>query len=166
MAQAANIVYNMDVVGLYERINRFIEEVGKAVSSGVSLTNEFDIARLKTYLDAIDRYHAWVLAQPHLDLPETSPRVYTLKDPPAEVEIENEDMDDILRTFRLARDELINSQSSRLGAGLMKPDSVRLTAITAKARSFLLDYVEPTQPLDLPESSPAQLVSGPGRTGV
>lgn len=163
---ASQVVYNHDVVGIYERMNRFIEEISKAVSSNVSLTNEFDVARLRTYLDAIDRYHAWVTAQPQLDLPETSPRVYTLKDAPAEFEIENEDMDDMLRMLRVARDEITNSQSSRLGSGILSPDSRRLTASVAKARAFLDDYIVPTQPLDLPESSPAQILSGSGRTGV
>lgn len=163
---ADNVVYNMDVIGIYERLNRFIEEVTKAVSSNLSLTNEFDIGRLQSYLDSVDRYHAWIVAQPQMDLPETSPRAYTLKAPPPEIEIENEDMDDCLRQLRAARDEIINSQSARMPAGLIKPDSLRLTACIAKTRAFLADYVLPTQPLDLPESTPAQPMSGAGRTGA
>lgn len=166
MAEATQVVYNHDIVGIYDRLNRFIEEVSKAVSSNVSLTNQFDILRLTTYLDATDRYHAWIKAQPHLDLPETSPKPYVLKAPPIEFEIENEDMDDMLRMLRLGRDEIVHSQSSRLGSGLIRQDSERLTAIVAKARAFLADYIVPTQPLDFPESSPAQLLSGSGRTGV
>ena len=166
MAEAKQVVYNHDIVGIYDRLNRFIEEVSKAVSSNVSLTNQFDILRLTTYLDATDRYHDWIKAQPQLDLPETSPKPYFLKDAPVEFEIENEDMDDMLRMLRLGRDEIVHSQSSRLGSGLIRQDSERLTAIIAKARTFLNDYIVPTQPLDFPESSPAQELSGAGRTGV
>lgn len=166
MATASQIVYNHDIVGVWDRLNRFIEETQKAVSANVSLTNEFDIARLTTYLDAVDRYLAWIVAQPQLDLPETSPREYALEPGPEPIPVENEDMDDLLRLLRLARDEVVNSQSARFGSGLMPPDQKRLTATIAKARAFLKDYIVPTQPLDLPESSPAKLMSGSGKTGV
>lgn len=167
MAQAGSlVVYNHDVVGIWDRINRFIEELSKSVSSNVSITNSFDITRLETYLNSIDRYHAWVKAQPQLDLPETSPRAYDLFPAPALPVIENEDTDDVIRMLVLARDEIVNSQSSRLGSGLIAPDSARLSAVISKARAFLVDYIIPTQPLDLPESSPAQVMSGSGRTGV
>jgi hypothetical protein len=147
-------------------MNRFIEEVQKSVSSGVSFSNEFDISRLKSYLDSVDRYHAWIKAQPQLDLPETSPRAYTLPAPPPDQDVENEDLGDVLRMFSLARDEVINSQTSRLGSGILAPDSARLTAVVQKVRAFLLDYIVPTQPLDLPESSPQDPMTGSGRTGV
>ncbi len=159
-------VYNSDVVGLYDRINRFIEEAQKSVSADVSLTNAFDIVRLNTYLDSIDRYHAWVIAQPLLDLPETSPRLYALATPMAAQQVENDDLDDILRILRLSRDEMTNSQSARLPSGLIAPDSIRLTAIIQKARNFIKDYIVPTQPLDLPESSPRNLETGPGKGGI
>lgn len=160
------VVYNHDVAGCYYRMNRFIEEVNLSVSSGVSLTGEFDIARLKSYLDSIDRYHAWVKQQPQLDLPETSPREIVLDAPPVATEVENDDLADVARMLTLARDELTNSQSSRLGSGLTTHDSNRLTSVVAKVRAFLLDYIVPTTPLDLPESSPRDPLAGTGRIGV
>lgn len=169
MATAAAGTYttlNMDIVGLWNRINRFIEECGRSVSSNLSLTNTFDTERLTTYLNAIDKYHAHVAAQPFLDLPETSPRLYVLLPPPAIFTVESDDMDDILNMFRLMRDELVGSQSSRMPVGIIAPDSRRLTAIVQKARNFLSDYVGPTQPLDLPESSPNTPLSPAGLGGI
>lgn len=166
MATNEQIVYNHDVVGAYNRINRFIEEMVKSVSGGVSQMNSFDVVRLKSYLDAVDRHHDWVVAQPQLDLPETAPRAYALEVPPATPDVENEDVNDLVRLFVLTRDELTNSQSSRQGSGFIGFDSVRLRAIITKARAFLTSYVEVVQPLDLPESSPKELVSGPGHGGV
>lgn len=165
MAQQQTVL-NHDIVGLYDRINRFIEEAQKAASSSVSLTNQFDVDRLKTYLDAIDRYHNWVRSMPQLDLPETTPREYKLLEAPDIVDIENDDMDAVVRMLVLARDEVTNSQSARLGAGMLTPDSNRLIAIVGKARAFVNDYILPTQPLDLPESSPNAPMSGSGRTGI
>ena len=159
-------VLNHDIVGLYNRINRFLEEIHKSSSSLVSEYNEFDMIRSKSYLTAIDRYHDWVVAQPQLDLPETSPKEYELLPPPEVGRVENESVNDLLRIFTLTRDSLINAQSARKPAGLESFDSARLRAITSKARKLLEDYVEPITPLDLPESSPQAPSSGAGRTGI
>jgi hypothetical protein len=119
------IVYNQDIVGLYDRIQRFIEEMVKSVSSNLSQTNEFDQARLAQYLNAIDRYHNWIKSQPHLDLPETAPKPYTLEALVIPSNIENESINDVIRLMEAARDELINSQSARLPAQMLVFDSAR-----------------------------------------
>ena len=147
-------------------MNRFLVEFIKAVSSETSEMNEFDQGRCASYLNAIDSYHAWVIAQPQLDLPETAPREYELETPPATPAVENESINDIVRMLVVARDELVNSQSARNAAGLNPFDSGRLTAIITKVRAFLTDYIQTVTPLDLPESSPKAASSGPGRLGV
>lgn len=159
-------VNNHDIVGLYNRINRFVVELIKSVSSQTSQVNEFDQERLATYLTAIDTYHAWVIGQPHLDLPETAPRDYELEAIPETPETENENVNDLVRLLVLARDELINSQSARDPANLNKFDSARLTAVVSKARAFLENYIIPITPLDLPESSPQEASTGAGLTGT
>lgn len=161
-------VYNHDVVGVYRRINRFIEEVSKSVSSSGSMMNEYDQTRLATYLDAIDSFIDWVVAQPQLDLPETHPRQYPLKASPIvkDEDIENESAIDVVRMLELARDEIVNGQSARLGSGLIVFDVNRIRAVVAKARNFLNDYIATVTPLDLPESSPMRTMTTPGRTGV
>ena len=162
----SNAVNNQDVVGLYNRINDFIYEMFKSVSSQTSEVNEFDQARLATYLNAIDTFHDWVMNQPHLDLPETSPRLYPLRAPDELPIVENENINDITRMMTVARDELTNSQSARVAAGLNKFDSARLTAMIEKLRRFLTDYIQIATPLDVPESSPAMPSSGHGRQGI
>jgi len=160
------LVNNHDIAGLHARINRFIEELMKSVSSGTSQVNAFDQTRLGTYLDAVDTYHAWVVGQPHLDLPETHPRPIELEPDPEIVDVENENVNDTVRMLAIARDELTNSQSARDGSNLNKFDSSRLTAVIAKVRAFLTTYITAATPLDLPESSPQADQSGPGRKGI
>jgi len=159
-------VYNHDVVGLYNRMNRFIVELIKSVSSNVSEMNQFDQERLDKYLGAIDAYHGWVIGQPQLDLPETAPRVYELEAVPAIVDAENEAVNDIVRIMVIARDELINSQSAREPAGFNVFDSGRLTAVITKVRAFLNDFIRAVTPLDLPESSPQSPSTGSGIGGI
>lgn len=159
-------VYNHDVVGLTNRINRFIIEVQKSSSSGVSEMSRFDQDRLASYLDSMDAYHAWVIGQPELDLPETNPRSWEYEDFPGIIDVENEEVNDVVRLFILTRDELVSSQSARRGSGFVGFDSLRLTAIIEKARLFLTTYIAEVTPLDLPESSPLEALSGPGSTGT
>ncbi len=158
--------YNHDIVGIWNRMNRFIKEAMKQQSSNVSQVNQFDIARLKSYLSAIRFYHDHVQAAPDLDLPETTPRLHELRPAPEVLEMENESLSDICRLLELGRDELVNSQSARQGAKLIPFDSVRFLQIVEKCERFMADYVEVATPLDLPESSPRAAMTGAGNQGI
>ena len=157
---------NHDIFGIYNRLNRFIEEMFKSVSSGVSQMNSFDQARLQKYIDNIRGFVAWVIGQPSLDLPETAPREYQLVGAPTIALVESEEVNDIMNMLTVARDEIINSQSSRNPAGLIPFDEARFSAVINKIEAFLKTYVSTLTPLDLPESSPQAPISGPGRTGI
>jgi len=165
MAQG-QVVNNHDVAGIHTRINRFIEELYKSVSSGTSQVNAFDQTRLNSYLDGITTYVDWVVGQPQLDLPETHPRPIQLEPNPQVADIENESVNDVLRLLSIARDEIVNSQSARDPSSLNKFDEARLRSVVAKIKAFLTTYIQVTTPLDLPESSPQASESGPGRTGI
>lgn len=163
---AEQITYNHDISGFHRRINRFIVELLKSVSSSGSQVNTFDQARLITYITALRAYQTWVNGQPQLDLPDTHPRSYNLDDNPEVPDLENESIVDLIRILQLARDELVRSQSSRNAAGLMPFDSVRFSALIDKADNFLSEYVSQVTPLDLPESSPQTTMTGAGQTGI
>lgn len=158
---------NHDVAGLYRRMNRFIVEMCKCASSGLpDMLNEFDKARLLSYLGAIRSYVNWITAQPQLDLPETSPMEADLDEDPEIPEIENESAKDIVRMLCVGRDEVVYSQSSRHSSGLVEFDKVRLLAVIDKVDNFVSEYLETATPIDLPESSPDTPITGPGRTGI
>lgn len=166
MAEVRKFVYNHDVCGLQRRINRFITETMNAASNGVSQVSGADQTRISSYLSAIRAYVEWIVAQPELDLPETSPTQWPLDVDPVVPEVENESLIDLVNMFVLAREEIINGQSGRLAAGLIKFDHDRLLAIVTKAESFISDYIAKVTPLDLPESSPMRAEQGQGKTGV
>jgi len=165
-ADAPVVVYNHDVAGLQRRINRFIVEMVKSVSNSGSLMNDFDQKRLESYLSAIRAYVSWITSQPFLDLPETSPRIYTLDSNPTWDMVENEGIIDIVRMMELSRDEIVNSQSARNASGLSKFDEARIVAIVDKIEAFLKNYIQTITPLDMPESSPMRVASSSGKTGV
>jgi hypothetical protein len=165
-AQQTGITYNTDIFGLVRRINRFIEEVVKCQSAGVSKTSSFDIGRMKSYIVAMRAYLAWTINQPELDLPETGPRSVALPSNPVIPMIENESLFDIATLFELARDELANSQSGRMSSNLIGFDAARFTSILDKADKFIDEYIISIDPLDLPETSPSKELPVPGMRGV
>lgn len=159
-------VLNNDIKGIHSRINRYIEECVKSVSSSSSLLNDFDKGRITSYLSALRFMHDFIVGQPQQDLPETHPRKYALRDNPQVPVMENEMMNDIVEMFQLVRDELVNSQSARNASGLISFDSVRFLAHVSRIEVYLSQYADLATPLDMPESSPRVENTGPGRTGV
>jgi hypothetical protein len=157
---------NMDIVSVWNRVNRFIREMQDSASANVSLNIEWDVERLKTYSSALRYLVGHIDKQKGLDLPETNPVTYPLRPAPVLKDIENEFMSDCCRFLSTARDELINSQSSRLSTGLIHFDRDRFIAVIDRLEAYVVDYMEKATPLDLPESSPRAAVQGPGRVGL
>lgn len=158
----AVVVYNHDVKGIHDRLNRFIVEMNRAASANVSAFSAHDNKRLRSYISAIRTYLDWVMSQPLLDLPESSPREYALDKEPELVVSENEAVNDIVRMLLLARDEIAASQSARMPCSLTAPDVGRFQAVIDKVELFLDKYVENHQPLDLPETAPMTTMAPAG----
>lgn len=166
MGQTNVTVYNQDIAGIHSRINRFIEELIRSVSSASSGMNPFDQNRLTQYILVLRTYVQHVASLPFMDLPETHPREYKLRANPEIPDIESDDIRDLVRMMEVARDELANSQSARDATGLKSFDQIRLLAIVDKIQNFLTNYVAVATPVDLPESSPLAAMTAPGRGGV
>lgn len=161
-------VFNHDVVFLYDNINRFIVELLRSQSSGVSGMVAADQGRLETYINSLRAALAWVQNQPMLDLPETHPSKYKLEPVPEvpETGVENESINQIVRLMVALRNELVNSQSARFSTRLQPFDENRFTAIVNKVEAFLQSYVRSATPLDMPESSPNEVMTPDGKLGV
>lgn len=158
-------VFNHDVKALYNVVNRVIEEHYKSQSSSATGYNPHDIMRAKSYLAVIRRWREWIIDQPILDAPETHPKKFELEEAPVIAEVENEYTNTFMDLFVTYRNELINSQSARLASTLLAPDNGRLVLIEDKVGEFI-KMTEETQPIDFPESSPQERMSGAGRTGT
>lgn len=166
MAGDTTTVFNKDVLFLTDMLDRYMVEVNKSQSSGVSGMLPFDVERARTYLAAITSFHEWSNSQPIGDYPETHPRQFPLEPKPDTTNVDSESVNMIVREFEAMRWELINSQSARLANTLMVHDSQRLTTYVTRVGSFLTEYVEKISPIDLPESSPETAMTGPGNLGV
>lgn len=163
--RAATSTYNIDVHSCVRRYNRMIVEAMKSQSSGISYALPFDVTRMKSYIAGMQTFLSFVVAQPLLDCPETGPTDMPLPQNPVITPIENESAMDVIHLIEIARDELANSQSSRMPTNLVKFDFDRQQSYLTKILA-LMAYVEKSEPLDLPESSPMAAMSGPGARGV
>ncbi len=159
-------VYNLDVAGLVRRIRRFRYETVKAASSALAHTTEPDVTRLGSYLDAVITYLDWVVAQPQLDLPESSPEIIDLGPLEDLAMPENESLVDLENLWKALLVEIGESQSARMMTGIIEHDEQRMRAILEKMGQFLDNYVAVIHPLDLPESAPKRPQTGPGRRGT
>lgn len=161
----ATMTYNTDIHSIVRRYNRMIVETTKSQSSGISYHLPFDVRRMRSYIAAMRAYQAFVVSQPLLDCPETGPTEIPLPANPQPPMLENESAYDAIQLIEIARDELANSQSSRMPTNLIKFDYERQVSYLDKIDN-LLAYIEQAEPLDLPESSPMAGVTGPGNLGV
>ena len=157
--------YNIDVHSIVRRYNRILMEVLKSQSSGISQIMPFDVTRMTSYISAMNNFLDFIVAQPLLDCPETGPTEIVLPPSPTIPIIENESATDIMELIQIARDEVANSQSSRIPTNLVQFDYQRQKSYLTKLTA-LLAYVAQSEPLDLPDSSPMATVSGPGARGV
>jgi hypothetical protein len=159
-------VYNIDIVYIADKIARYTYEVIKSVSANLAATNEFDMARMLRYLDDVDAAVTYILKQPQLDMPESHPVLHPIEALPEVPDMESDELDHVVRLLRAGYIEAVNSQSARMPAGLQPFDARRVSALVAKTRQWLTEYVKERQPMDLPESSPQEPMTGAGRPGV
>lgn len=159
-------VLNFEIAGIIRRARRFRFETVKAVSSSLANVSEADMTRSLSFLEALKSYIAHVVAQPALDLPESSPFEIDLGEPEKVDLPENESLIDLMVMYDLLEAEIGNSQSARQSTGLISHDHLRIMNLISKMENFLNSYVSDILPLDLPESSPLRKTTGEGRTGV
>lgn len=157
---------NMDVAGLVERTDEVIFELAHCQSANMTDIKTFDRVRIDEYNAMLNRYADWVTSAPDVDMPETHPRLYAIKfiSEDINVEVENKALRDLIRFYRGIINEMVRGQSSGAANGLTTHDKRRFDLIMEKIQKFLVDYVDNTQPLDMPESSPSSERVGPGLT--
>lgn len=158
-------VYNHDIASLVLRMRRFKNELFYSVSSNLSEFGNADKIRLNSYIESIKKFKKFVITQPELDLPESSPKEINLPAALELPEIENLDIATILALFDVAEVELVNCQSARKPSGLTSHDALRFDTIVKKIELFLAEFVA-DENLDLPESSPTAPMVGAGNVGV
>lgn len=157
---------NMDFVDLWNRNQRFKREFQESQSANVSLSLAADVARWKSYLSSQRVLMQEISGLPDVDAPESNPRRIALRDQTPTLDVENESVQKLAVMIDIQSDELINSQSSRLAAGILSFDRKRFLDMNTKMENYLDNFVAVAEPLDLPESSPRAAVAPAGSRGI
>lgn len=166
MPENEKVVKNHDILGLYNRLNRFIYEIQKCNSADVAEVQSFDQTRMQQMITALNAYIDFIVKEPAIDLRETAPFNWSLEAAVELVDTENENVNDFCRLMKVMRDEVINCTSARQPCGMAAFDKVRQQALVQKLSNLLNDYIKNATPIDLAESIPMNPSVGPGKTGV
>ena len=148
---------NLDIAGLAERIDHVLFQILNMQSANVTAFSPADRDRLNTYNVGLQGYADFV-ANRFLDSPQWSPQLIPINyvtvgyDPV----FQNMGLRDVARLYMMLSTELTYSESNRVSTGILPADKVRFDAILSTIESFLVDYVDIVQPLDLPEFSTVQ----------
>lgn len=166
MSEQLTATFNVDIVGLSNRICRCVDEIQHFASSNTSEVYPADLTRLKSYIDGLRTYHDTVQQLERMDYVETNSRLEPLRPLPTKVELENESLNDVNNLLRRQYAELTHSQSSRDSSKLNKYDSARFIQSVDRMTALIKDYIEVIVPLDFPNSSPRTAAVGEGKTGI
>jgi hypothetical protein len=153
------IVNNMDVVGTVERLDRYCYDILRFESSRQNVITEFDLARIRTYIDASRIYVDTLNNAPSTDNPFSYPGQYTIvyltKDYNF-AETKNKAIRDIVRMWVNTWVNMSRSESADRSNGFSPFDVTRFNLNMDRMTYYLDQYVIESLPLDLPESSQFQ----------
>lgn len=166
MATQLPNTFNIDIVGIANRICRFIEEIQSFASGNVGEVYPADMTRLKSYVDGLRTYHNTIQQLDRMDYVETNADLEPLRPLPEKIELENESLNDVNNLLRRQYMELTHSASSRDSSKLNKYDSARFIQSCDRMTALILNYIEVVTPLDMPNSSPRAAAVPEGKTGI
>lgn len=166
MAEQLPSTYNIDIVGIANRICRFIDEIQHFASANTGEVYPADMIRLKSYVDGLRTYHVTIQSLQRMDYVETNADLEPLRPLPEKAELENESLNDINNLLRRQYQELTHSASARDSSKLNKYDSARFVQSLDRMTSLITNYVEVVTPLDMPNSSPRASAVPEGKTGI
>jgi len=148
-------VTSLHICSVLERCDSIIKNVLLLPSASVNAFNPDDDNRIKSYNKELREYVAWVNTQPLLDLPHCHPQEWVLDLVATETSrhIQNRSMRDLARLYASIMKELGESDSARMGSGIVAHDLIRFTKIMDQVDN-LMKFMRDNQPLDKPESMP------------
>ena len=147
-------IRNNDLVGAIERIDIAVAELAKSESADSGGSQIYDRQRIDQYNRVIDQYMDYVVAQTgKVDVPYTYPTYYDIEyiSNTLNVDITNKAMRDLLRLYLQMMEQLSKCDSAGWSNGIQEFDYGRYVLLRDKIQSFLDNYVDQTNPIDMPE---------------
>lgn len=159
------VTNNHDVASLIRRLDRLMLEIGKSSSANVSAIMPYDMGRVEQHLSAVKSFKAWATGEPFMDAPESNPIQIEVTCYGQVQPIENDSAWDLVQLIDTVILEVANSVSSRNNSGMLPADSKRFDDYVLRMAK-LITYIKGSEPLDNPESTPREVNTGEGLTGI
>ena len=152
----SNITLNMDIASLVRYLDRYIIELMDSTSSSTTDVRNADKIRLTSYIDALKKRKLAIFDQPELDCPKTNRVSYELPELPEIKPMDNDMIKDVIELLVMIRQEVAQAPGSvNMPNGYTLPDSIRFDVYVTKLEQYVATFLEPVEPLDLPETSPS-----------
>jgi len=160
------ITLNSDIANLVRRVDRTIAELQHSQSANVTFLTDKDRLRFDRKTQDINTQLDTVHNMGIPDVPESMPDEIVLREPPPELDITNDDLLSVIMQYYVLRDEMTNSQSSRLGGGLINFDYERAKALMVRIETIGSKFTLAVDPVDNPETTPDVELVARGMRGV
>jgi hypothetical protein len=145
-------VQNINTAQIADRLAAYIAENAGCQSKDLPNLSAADLARVVSYVDAIEAHVDYAENAPVLDMPHLDPKIIDLNPLPDEAEFENPFVTHLDRLFRAFHIEVVNGNSSRQVSGIDSNDLARWRTYIANIRGYISGPIASINPGDLPET--------------
>lgn len=148
-------IKNLSIQAIVGRLMKAIFEVERSVSAEKKAFNQFDIARLKSYINELKACKEAQVSI-SLDCPHYDKELVEVADFPATVlSKENNSANELMGLFKVLHAELVRSESADKVFGLEVFDAARFDALVSRIEGHIA-FMEAEEPKDYPEAAQAQ----------
>lgn len=145
---------NLSIQAIVGRMMKIIFEVERCISAEKKSFNEFDIIRLKSYINELKACKAAQVSI-SLDCPHYDKTLVEVQDfPVVGLSKENNSANELMSLLRVLHAELVKSESKDKVFGLESFDAVRFDALISRIEGHI-DFMEKEEPKDYPEAAQA-----------
>lgn len=147
-------IKNLSIQAIVGRMMKVIFEVERCISAEKKSFNEFDIIRLKSYINELKACKAAQVAI-KLDVPHYDKELIEVADfPSVGLSKENNSANELMALLKVLHAEMVKSESKDRVFGLESFDATRFDALVSRVESHI-KFMEDEEPGDYPEAAQA-----------
>jgi hypothetical protein len=159
--QSPDVIQNLDVLDLINRIDRYMLEMSRCASATRTETSVHDIKRAADLLSNLrDRFHLYD-GPPELDLPKYHPKPIGVPVPPEPLIVENPDVQQLINILSALRIEVSFCDSAERASGFSRADAGRVGPVLDKIE-MLIAAITANPEIDTPDVDKQEPSINPG----
>lgn len=145
---------NISLYGLVPYLHSYILEMCKCNSTRTTDWKSNDLARCKKFMRDFTILKDFYISLPEQDFVHTGSDDLPLPDVPDVPAMTSKGCHILCKMMQALYIEILWSTSTRQDSGIAGPDQIRITNMVKNIEKFIKQFVEATDPMDLPRSTP------------